>query len=177
MESALSAWQPYYVIIGAAAATLTGLLFVVITLIAGRQDRRAGNAVDTFNTPTLIHFCAVLLISALINVPWSHLGQASVVLGLTGLAGVVYLSRITWRLYMIDRRAYRPVMEDWLGYAVLPLVAYGLLLVAAILLPSFPTLALFGIGAVSLLLLFVGIHNAWDVVTYIVIGDANKQPE
>jgi hypothetical protein len=26
--------------------------------------------------------------------------------------------------------------------------------------------ALFGIGAAALLLLFIGIHNAWDAVTY-----------
>ena len=29
--------------------------------------------------------------------------------------------------------------------------------------------ALFGVGAAALLLLFVGIHNAWDAVTYHVI--------
>ena len=33
-------------------------------------------------------------------------------------------------------------------------------------LPSQPVLALFVIAAVTMLLLFIGIHNAWDVVTY-----------
>src|SRR2546428_14082642 len=37
--SPLATWQNFYVIIGSAAATLTGLMFVVITLIAGRRVR------------------------------------------------------------------------------------------------------------------------------------------
>jgi hypothetical protein len=32
-----------------------------------------------------------------------------------------------------------------------------------------PTLALFVIAATALQLLFVGIHNAWDTVTYIAL--------
>src|SRR6266481_3759436 len=39
--SPLATWQNFYVIIGSAAATLTGLMFVVITLIARVQDRRS----------------------------------------------------------------------------------------------------------------------------------------
>jgi hypothetical protein len=35
----LAAWQNYYVIIGTAAATLTGLMFVVITLMAQLRVR------------------------------------------------------------------------------------------------------------------------------------------
>jgi len=35
----LPTWQNFYVIIGSAAATLTGLMFVAITLIARMRDR------------------------------------------------------------------------------------------------------------------------------------------
>ena len=37
--SPLAAWQNYYIIIGTAAATLTGLLFVVIALVSGALGR------------------------------------------------------------------------------------------------------------------------------------------
>jgi hypothetical protein len=33
-----------------------------------------------------------------------------------------------------------------------------------------PTPALFSVGASSLLLLAIGIHNSWDTVTYIAVG-------
>jgi hypothetical protein len=64
------------------------------------------------------------------------------------------------------RLSYQPVSVDWLWYTVLPLVSYGSLLVAAIVVPSQPVPALFVIAAVTMLLLFIGIRNAWDVVTY-----------
>ena len=67
------------------------------------------------------------------------------------------------------------VLEDWLWYLVFPLVSYIALLVAAILLLSNPMPALYVIGVVMLLLLFTGIHNAWDTVTYVAVD--LSQPE
>ena len=40
--------------------------------------------------------------------------------------------------------------------------------------PSYAHGALFGIGASTLLLLFIGIHNSWDTVTYNVFVDRGK---
>ena len=67
-------------------------------------------------------------------------------------------------------RTYAPDAEDWIWYTILPFVAYGGLVVAAILLRAHPVEVLFGIAGCALLLIFVGIHNAWDVVTFIVSG-------
>jgi hypothetical protein len=67
------------------------------------------------------------------------------------------------------------VLSDWLWHTVFPLVSYTALVVAAMLLPGTPALALFVTGAATVLLLFIGIHNAWDNVTYIVIE--LSQPE
>jgi hypothetical protein len=60
------------------------------------------------------------------------------------------------------------VLEDWVFHSILPFVAYGALLVAAAVMVRDSTDSLFCIAAVALLLLFVGIHNAWDTVTYLV---------
>jgi hypothetical protein len=62
---------------------------------------------------------------------------------------------------------YVPVLEDWIWHSVLPLIAYAALFVSGIFLPDDPPPWLFAIGASALLLLFVGIHNAWDAVTYL----------
>jgi fatty acid desaturase len=70
---------------------------------------------------------------------------------------------------------YQPVLEDWLWYTVFPLVSYTALVVAAIVLPGNPALALFVIAAGTVLLLFTGIHNAWDTVIYVAIE--RSQPE
>jgi len=46
--------------------------------------------------------------------------------------------------------------------------------VAAVLLRRDPAACLFVIGAAALLLLFIGIHNAWDTVTYLTVDLRRK---
>jgi hypothetical protein len=58
------------------------------------------------------------------------------------------------------------VFEDWLFHALLPFVAYVMLTVSGFIARSHARRGLFFVGAATLLLLFVGIHNAWDAVTY-----------
>lgn len=164
--SPLIAWENFYVIIGSAAAALTGLMFVVVTLIAGSRLRMGSAPIATFNTPTVVHFCLALLVAAILSAPWPALAHAAVLLGLTGLGGLAYAAIVLRR---IRRQAnYKPVLEDWLWHVLLPLIAYAALVIAAIMLPGNALPALFIIGAVTVLLVFIGIHNAWDNVTYIV---------
>ena len=62
--------------------------------------------------------------------------------------------------------AYKPEFEDWLFHLVLPFVAYAMLAASAVAAAWQAGVALFVVAAASLLLLFIGIHNAWDAVTY-----------
>ena len=173
--SFLTTWQNFYVIIGSAAATLTGLMFVVISLIVGSRARVSpgSGGIATFSTPTVVHFCVALLIAAILNAPWPALWNAGLLLGLTGLGGVTYVVIVLRR----TRRQtdYQLVLEDWLWYTAFPLISYTALVVAAIVLPGNPSPALFGIAAATLMLLFTGIHNAWDTVIYVAIE--RSQPE
>src|SRR6266702_4775115 len=171
--SPLPTWESFYVIIGSSAAALTGLMFVVITLIAGAQVRRSSGTLAAFGTPTVVHFCAALLVATILSAPWQVLWYASLLLGLCGLGGVTYVVIVLRR---VSRQTdYQPVLEDCLWHTVFPLVSYTALVVAAMLLPGHPASALFVIGAVTLLLLFIGIHNAWDTVTYVAIERSQSE--
>ena len=64
---------------------------------------------------------------------------------------------------------YKPVLEDWIWHATLPLIAYTLLVAASLALVRHPMVSLFVVGGAALLLLFIGIHNAWDTVTFITL--------
>ncbi len=88
------------------------------------------------------------------------------------VGGLTYVAIVARRLRRRDG-SYDPVVEDWLWYVAVPLVAYAALVVAAILLPGSPEGAPFGVAASVLVLVFVSIHNAWDIVTYIAI-EANE---
>jgi hypothetical protein len=175
-QSPLAPWETFFFLVGSSAAALTGLQFVVIALIAESSRRATTREIEAFGTPTILHFCAVLLVSAILNAPWQGLSKVSYALGGCGILGVVYGIIVIQRAR--GQTTYRPVFEDWLWHTALPLVAYTLLVVAAFTLRSYPRQTLFVVGGFALLLLFVGIHNAWDAVTYITIDQAaNKSSE
>lgn len=162
-----AAWEAFYVIIGTSAAALTGLQFVVIALIADADWMTTSPEIEAFGTPTVVHFCAVLLVSAIISAPWPSLVGADVSIGVTGIAGIFYATLIVRRARR--QKGYKPVLEDWFWYAGIPFVAYIALAVSAITLQRAPAPTLFVVGAAVVTLLFVGIHNAWDTVTYIAL--------
>lgn len=174
--AALAAWESFYVIIGSSAAALTGLQFVVMALIADSPGQRNPGALAAFGTPTVVHFCTVLLISAITSSPWPTLSGAATALGVVGVFGLAY-SAITLRRARAQG-GYQPVFEDWLWHTILPPVAYLTLGVAALTLVGRPVPGMFAIAAAALLLLFVGIHNAWDTATYLAMqmGDP-RAPE
>jgi len=78
--SATRAWESFYVIVGSSAAALTGLQFVVIVLSAEVNLQHGASATRAFGTPTVLHFCAVLLISAVLSAPWASLSSVAWVL-------------------------------------------------------------------------------------------------
>jgi hypothetical protein len=166
--SPLAAWEAFYVIVGSSAAVLTGLQFVVIALIADSQVRSTPGQISAFGTPTVVHFCAVLLLSAIQSAPWGSLRQPALTIGAVAVAGFVYVLLVVRRARR--QSGYAPVLEDWIWHAVLPLIAYVTLLTAAFRLLHDPVFALFANGAAAVLLLFIGIHNAWDTVTYIALA-------
>ena len=95
--SPMRAWETFYVIVGSSAAALTGLQFVVIALITEIRRRSTPLQIDAFATPTIVHFCAVLLLSAILTAPWPSLFGADVALGACGCVGVVYAVVVTRR--------------------------------------------------------------------------------
>jgi hypothetical protein len=165
--SELAGWDSFYVIVGAAAGALIGLQFVVMTLIAERPPIRAAEASAAFATPTIVHFGAALLLSALLRAPWHTISVVAALWCLMGVSGVVYSVIVARRVH--TQTTYKPEFADWLFYVLIPLVTYAVLALSALVALSYTREALFAVGAVALLLLFEGIHNAWDTVAYHVL--------
>jgi len=164
MDTLLAGWENFYVIVGTSAGGLTGLTFVVIALVkdAGRVTPAGLGA---FITPTIVHFGGVLAMSAFLSMPHQHVPTLSVGFGLAGLAGLIYTGRIAAAMRG-QAHNYAPVWEDWIFNAMLPGIVYGALLVAAATIRLWPSATLFAIAAASLVMLFVGIHNAWDIAVW-----------
>jgi len=154
----LAEWETFYVIVGSSAAALTGLQFVVIAL--GAEARVVGGEAEmkAFGTPTIVHFCAVLLLAAIVSTPGQSPASLSLCLVACGLSGVGYAVRVV--VHARRQKGYAPVLSDWVWHAGLPLAAYTFLLAAGVTTRWRPAPALY-VGAVSARLrLYSGVHNA-----------------
>ena len=162
----LSQWESFYVIVGSSAGGLTGLWFVVITLVGESNIPRSAESTNAFGTPNVVHFAAVLVLSAILSAPWTRLKDPAHLVGLMAILGVIYVVIVIRR--MLRQHLYQPQLEDWMFHLVLPLISYASLFVGAAGLSHDQPWALFLVAGVALLQLCIGIHNAWDTVVYIV---------
>ena len=153
----LSQWESFWVIVGSSAGGLTGLMFVVVALVRESSLPRNPDSMNAFATPNVLHFVAVLFLAAVLSAPWQRLKDPAHLVGATALAGIVYVLIVLRR--MRRQSGYTPVLEDWIWHQILPFIAYVTLF----------------IGAAALLLLFVGIHNAWDTVAYVVSTEQDRK--
>lgn len=168
---ALADWQAFYTLVGSSAGALTGLTFVVITISAERGEDTGSastrlTGLRVFITPTAVHFGATLWLSALLCVPGQTAFTLAVLLAATGVAGLIYCASLMTRMLGFSSGAYKPFSSDWIWNVVLPVLAYLALAATGIGLPYRVTPGLYVVSAAVLLLLFIGIHNAWDVVVW-----------
>jgi hypothetical protein len=168
----VSAWQTFYEIIGSAGASLIGLQFVAIALVINIRKNPSAETIGAFATPTVMHLGGALLVSAVMAAPWPSIFPASVVIAMCGAAGLAYGAIVLHRTRR--QKGYQPVLEDWLWHVILPCGSYAVITLAGIFLQTIPR-ALFAIGAGTLGLLLVGIHNAWDTVTYMIVNASQHE--
>jgi len=169
----LAEWESFYIIVGPAAGALIGLQFVVLTLIAERPSMRIAEAGAAFITPMIVHYELVLLLAALLLAPWHSIAPIAIIWGLVGVVGLVYQFVVVRRMRRQD--AYKPGFEDWLFYVGLPISSYLLLILSPFAALAHEREAVFAVGAATLLMLFAGIHNSWDSVSYHVFVVRNRE--
>ncbi len=165
-------WQNFYMIAGTSGGALIGLQFVVITLVASERKKTAPEAINTYGTPTVVYFSEVLAVSAVMSMPWTFLWAPLATLEILSACGFIYA-------IIIFRRArreqeYEPLPEDWFWYIGAPCGLHAALAFCTLFLAA-SEFALFGVALATLGLLFVGIRNAWDTVTFVVTGRKKEE--
>src|SRR5262249_33030053 len=136
MQSSLAdlveAWHDFDLLIGTAAATLVGLMFVAASIGASVFTEKDRAAMKAFISPTVVHFSAVLFVAIVSLIP-SHPGRhLAGLLASVGFPGVAY-SAISW-LHPFVRRRFNVDIVARLFYALIPVLGYLLLLLAAFVL-------------------------------------------
>ena len=170
----LADWGNFYVIIGSAAAGLTGLMFVVITLGAESQTVRSEKGLRAFVTPTVVHFCIALVVAVYLSSPGqtpASIGAGSAILGIAGLLYVAGAMFIAGGL-----REYQPVQSDWIWHGAFPIIGYIVFLVVAVVVcTGHVTGGLKVLAADTVFILLTAIHNAWDAAVWIALMAGRKE--
>ena len=168
LGEALREWHDFYILVGTAAATLVGLMFVAASIGSGFYNVNHEAGLRAFVTPTVVHFAAILVACLLIVAPaqsWQSLG---LLLFVEGVIGVAYTGRVI--LHMRRHGFTRSVdVTDRIWYALTPVAGYAIILASAVALAlqARPSLLVLAIGLAVLLL--AGIRNAWDMTLWIVM--------
>ena len=167
-------WHDFDVLVGTAAATLVGLMFVAASIGASVFTERDRSALKAFISPTVVHFTTVLMIAVVAPVPTHEWHTLAGLLAVVGVAGAIYSTNV-WIELFIHRR-FNVDVVDRLFYAGIPLVGHLLLLLAAFFLwrQSEAGLDLLAAGQITLLL--AAIRNAWDMMIWIVIRIPTSDP-
>jgi hypothetical protein len=180
----LHPWQNFYMLIGGASATLAGLMFIAISLGATRRptdDERSmmQMAYSAFLSPTYIHFVYVLVTAVVVFVPTLNETVLGVLLVLTGAGSLGYIVRHLpfvrkrFRIGSLDR-------SDLVWYSLMPSICYLLYLDAGIALLRAAAgaqsrgHALDALATASVLLVIVGVRNAWDLVVFQMMRAINE---
>ncbi|HLZ82052.1 MAG TPA: hypothetical protein VKQ54_00695 [Caulobacteraceae bacterium] len=158
-------WDSFFQITGEGAATLTGLLFVVVTLSERRDRSQMLRAASIYLTPTVLHFAIVLTVSAVSEAPRLAIGARAVLVAVAALTG---LGNGIWACIGMTRRAgvAPPHWSDFWLYGAAPTALYAALLLAAVAIGAWAPWAVHAMAAVLLALLLLGVRNGWDLITW-----------
>jgi hypothetical protein len=160
----LEAWHDFYVFAGTAAATLMGLMFVVVSL--GQRNlatERGTQATRALFTPIVAFFSSDIVISMLMLSPQTPPAALSILMLLLGVGGIVYMVLSgAHRLWRDSDLGY----DDLMWYVVLPYICYAGVVASAVGIWKMAPFGLYCIAATVLLFLVIGIRNAWDLVIF-----------
>jgi hypothetical protein len=161
----LHGWDNFFTLAGEAGATLIGLLFVAITVGSAMSTSRGVYGTRAFLTPTLVHFAGVLFECLVVLAPWPSKWPLAIILGLSGLAGLVYQIRVILMQRKIDFAS--PDWLDWALFSVAPALGDASLIAGAAGLIAEKSFAPYAIAGAIALSLFAGIYGAWDLTLWI----------
>src|SRR2546426_5208337 len=161
-------WDSFYLLIGSAAGALLGLMFVVATLTAGIESSEVSRGAQVYITPIVFHFAVVVFVSVVSAVPGIPAPAVGVLLAVCAASGFAYCIATTIRICGPGWQSTPHWSDKWF-YGIVPAIVYiGLVVAALSAVWRTPDRAAYGIGAVMVALLLIGIRNAWDLATFIV---------
>ena len=153
-------WSNFFLATGAAAGTLVGLLFVVVTLGSGLPTSRKLDIAHASLTPALYSFASVLLQSMVVLVPWQSNVPSGDSFILLGIGGLIYRIKAVRARRTLHLRAIQSTM-DRIIHNLAPILACVILIGGGAALIAEEPWAPFAIAGSTTLFLLSGIYRTW----------------
>ncbi|HEY7007108.1 MAG TPA: hypothetical protein VH392_11590 [Sphingomicrobium sp.] len=159
-------WENFYLIVGPSAGALIGLMFVVVTLTAGRDREQLEPGKHLYTSPIVWHLGVVLLLSGGAVAPGMGAGLFGTVSGCLALLGFAMGVRSAVGIARRRLSGADSLFDMW-WYGIIPAVVYVGLGAAALAVLSGASWSADAVAAALMALLLVSIHAEWDLVTFL----------
>jgi hypothetical protein len=160
-------WENYYLSLGPSAAALIGLMFVVVTLTAGRDRHEVERGKHLYTSPIVWNLGVVLVLSGAACAPTMTPRLYGVAGGGLAVLGLGMCIRNAIGIARVPISGEENNLFDVWWYGIVPgLVYVGLGAAAGMILLG----SRWGVSATAAALmglLLVSIHGEWDLVTYL----------
>jgi hypothetical protein len=172
---ALHEWHEFYLLLGTVAGALVALLFVAVSVGVGYLTEGRSTATRFFLSPIVVHFSSVLMISALALAPEKIPLLIETLIGLNAAAGFI----VSCVVFIRVLRSHFPgvVAIDHFGYGLAPMFSYVVIFIATISAARGWEWSPFLLATGVVLLLFVNIRNAWDMMLALVRRSSEARGE
>jgi hypothetical protein len=159
-------WSEYFFMIGSSAAALIGLMFVVVTLTAGRERDDTERGKRLYTSPIVWHLAVVLLLSGAAIAPTVTPRLFGLMSGGLALLGLAMAARSTVGIARYRLTGADSMFVMW-WYGIVPGIAYVGLTAAAASVLRGASWSASAVAAAMMALLLVSIHAEWDLVTFL----------
>ena len=167
-------WQNFYMLTGAATATLVGLLFVAISIAVGTNlsIKQARDSLRTFVSPILIYYSPVFVISCLAVMPLQSINILGGVVVILGGLNIFLVLKVCWRILVLHHDEME--LGHWIWHFLFPLIASILFVCTAIGFFNGVQLAAPGLAVADLLCLSIGLRNTWVLTIWLALHQRSR---
>ena len=163
--AAIAGWHDFYLMIGTAAATLIGLLFVAVSFHIDAIVQEDGAHIRVFEWQTFTAFIRILVLALVFLIPLptpDSIGRALIVVGAISLFDTVQTVRLFERLRQL-RQVGRVRYAVW--RILVPLACnVGLIAIGVLVERSGDSGVLYWLVSIQLTLLVSAARSAWELL-------------
>jgi hypothetical protein len=163
MAQAIEGWHDFYLMIGTAAATLVGLLFVALSLNVDVIARQENADLQALAGQAFTSFIDLAIFAVLFLIPdQGRLGLGLPLIGVGGYGLYLTLGRFLKSRHMPQRRLGSG--RSIAGRFIVPAVCFATLMIIAVSVLFGSTAGLYWLVPVMILLVVGASRNAWDLL-------------